>query len=111
MSIRVGYIIGMSTKMLKILGESILKSSQKIKNFIISYSVGQSHNEQIPHIVVKGLEFGGLEDDCRQGWVRVQTPFWNDCVITPSLVKTIIEWCLSKKDQLMLVDWKGNRLN
>lgn len=78
------------------------------KKLIISYQVGQSNYTQTPHIVVKGFEFGGLESYARQGWVRVQTPIWDDRIITPSLVKTIIEWCFIRKDQLILVDWEGN---
>jgi hypothetical protein len=58
--------------------------------------------------VVKGLEFGGLEKYYRQGWVRVQAPKWNDLIITPSLVKTIIKWCLLQKSERILVDFYGN---
>lgn len=61
-----------------------------------------------PHIVNKGIEFGGLENHTRQGWIRVKTPVWDDSIITPSLVKTIIEWCLHRKDQLIFADWNGN---
>ncbi len=78
------------------------------KKFIISYQVGQSNNVQTPHIVIKGDEFGGLEDRTHQGWIRVQTPIWDDSIIKPSLVKTIIDWCLQRKDQLIFVDWEGN---
>ncbi|MDC0764286.1 hypothetical protein POF51_26555 [Brevibacillus sp. AG] len=78
------------------------------KKFIVSYHVGQSTNSETPYIVVKGIEFGGLENYSRQGWVRIQTPSWEDSFITPGLVKTIIDWCLLRKDRLTFVDWEGN---
>lgn len=78
------------------------------KKFIVSYEVGQAHKVRIPFIVIIGLEFGGLENNGRSGWVRVQTPLWDDDVITPGLVKTIIEWSLMDKDSLIFVDWTGN---
>ncbi|WP_141505217.1 hypothetical protein [Paenibacillus luteus] len=78
------------------------------KKLIVSYHVGQSNNDTRPFIVVKGIEFGGLENHSRKGWVRIQTPIWNDNIVTPSLVRTIIEWCLFRKDQLTFVDWEGN---
>lgn len=90
-------------------GRINLKIVSEDKKFIISYQVGQSNNVQTPHIVIEGLEFEGLEEDLKRlGWIRVQTPIWNDSIITPSLVKTIFEWCLKKKDQLIFVDWKGD---
>ncbi|MFB9326187.1 hypothetical protein ACFFSY_09710 [Paenibacillus aurantiacus] len=78
------------------------------KKFIVSYEVGQSKQERIPFVVVMGLEFGGLKNGGRSSWVRVQTPLWDDDVITPGLVKTIIEWSLMGKDSLVFVDWNGN---
>lgn len=80
------------------------------KKFNVSYEVGQSKKDQIPFIVVIGLEFGGLENDGRTGWVRIQTPLWDDDVITPGLVKNIIEWSLMDKEKLIFVDWEGNIL-
>lgn len=35
---------------------------------------------------------------------------WDDNVITPGLVKTIIEWSLMDKENLNFVDWEGNTL-
>ncbi|ULO05363.1 hypothetical protein H1230_19950 [Paenibacillus sp. 19GGS1-52] len=78
------------------------------KKFIVSYEVGQSQKERIPYIVVMGLEFGGLENGVRSSWVRVQTPLWDDDVITPGLVKNIIKWGLMDKESLIFVDWTGN---
>ncbi|BFT74550.1 hypothetical protein [Paenibacillus sp. P36] len=78
------------------------------KKLIVSYRVAQSDNHKTPHIVIQGKEFGGIENQVLQGWVRVQTPIWDDRIITPGLVKTIIEWCLFPKDQLNFVDWEGN---
>lgn len=80
------------------------------KKFNVSYEAGQSKRDQMPFIVVIGLEFGGLENGGRNGWVRIQTPSWDDDVITPGLVKIIIEWSLMDKENLILVDWAGNVL-
>ncbi|KQO14718.1 hypothetical protein [Paenibacillus sp. Leaf72] len=77
------------------------------KKWIVSYEVGQSKNPKTPHIVIKGREFEGLDRSGWQGWMRVQTPIWEDTIITPELVKTIIEWCFHKKERLIVVDWKG----
>ncbi|MCM3631669.1 hypothetical protein M3194_30740 [Paenibacillus glycanilyticus] len=89
-------------------GQTNLDIVSEDKKFIVSYHVGQSNNDKRPFIVVKGIEFRGLENHYRQGWVRVLTPNWDDKIITPGLVKTIIEWCLLQKDLLELVDWKGD---
>ncbi|MGN7169237.1 hypothetical protein ACTHSJ_25570 [Paenibacillus cellulositrophicus] len=78
------------------------------KKLIVSYHVAQADNDKIPHIVVKGMEFVGLENYPRKGWARIQTPIWDDRIVTPSLVRAIIEWCLLPKDQLSFVDWEGN---
>ncbi len=86
----------------------ILNISSDDKGFNIAYEVGQSKFTQTPHIVIKGLEFGGLESSYRQGWTRVKTPIWDDFIITPSLIKTIIDWCLLQKDELIIVDFEGN---
>ncbi|OPH56992.1 hypothetical protein BC351_26660 [Paenibacillus ferrarius] len=78
------------------------------KKLIVSYHVAQSEHNKTPHIVIQGQEFVGLENHYRQGWVRVQTPSWDDHMITPGLVRTIIDGCLLPKDQLIFVDWEGN---
>lgn len=78
------------------------------KKLIVSYNVAQSNHDKSPHIVIKGTEFVGLENHYRQGWTRVQTPIWDDRIITPGLVRTIIEWCLLPKEELIFVDWDGN---
>lgn len=44
------------------------------RKFIVSYHVAQTNHEKIPHILVKGIRFGGLDNHYRVGWVRVQTP-------------------------------------
>ncbi|WP_079912538.1 hypothetical protein [Paenibacillus sp. 32352] len=77
------------------------------KKFIVSYHVAQTDYDKTPHIVVKGMEFAGLENHPHKGWVRVQTPIWDDRIVTPSLVKTIIEWCLRPKVQLIFVNCAG----
>ncbi|NOV00027.1 hypothetical protein, partial [Paenibacillus planticolens] len=60
------------------------------KRFNISYEVGQFDKPQTPLVVIKGMEFKGLEGYNRQGWTRVKVPAWEDSIITPGLVKTIL---------------------
>lgn len=84
---------------------SIVSEDKKLN---VSYHVAQSDHDTIPHIVIKGMEFVGLDNLYRQGWTRVQTPIWDDHIITPGLVRTIIEWCLLPKAKLIFVDWEGN---
>lgn len=78
------------------------------KKCIVGYEVGQSKNPKMPYIVIQGREFEGLDRSGWQGWARVQTPIWEDTIITPGLVKTIIEWCFHKKERLIVVDWNGD---
>ncbi|MDI4643665.1 hypothetical protein [Cohnella hashimotonis] len=89
-------------------GRMSLNIISEDKKFIVSRLIAQSVEDKTPHIVIKGSEFVGLENHDRTGWVRVQTPTWDDRIITPGLVKTIIEWCLGPKEQLVFVDWNGN---
>ena len=35
---------------------------------------------------------------------RVKNPSWSDTVISPAYVRHLIDWCLTKKDQIVLVD-------
>ncbi|WP_235218343.1 hypothetical protein [Paenibacillus sp. FSL R7-269] len=88
-------------------GQTNLNIVSEDKKLVLSYNLGQANKNVRPFIVVKGLEFEGLDNYYRQGWVRVLTPYWDDNIITPGLVKTIIEWCLLKKDLLELIDWRG----
>jgi hypothetical protein len=77
------------------------------KNFIVAYELGQvSEQKKIPFIVVVGKESLGYKGE-RTGWIRVQTPIWDDLSATPSFVGTIIDWCSSEKEKIVLVDWKG----
>lgn len=77
------------------------------KRFVVSYRVCQSKQQRDPFIVIQGSEFEGLKAS-EKGWKRVLTPKWEDEIITPGLVKKIIEWCLSQKNELIYVDWQGN---
>ncbi|WP_089548940.1 hypothetical protein [Paenibacillus sp. SSG-1] len=92
------------------LGRIGLNIVSEDKKFIVLYHVAQADNDKISHIVVKGMEFVGLENYPQKGWVRIQTPIWDDRIVTPSLVRTIVEWCLLPKDRLAFVDWEGNLL-
>ena len=64
----------------------------KDKRFIVRYHLGQTVSER-RHITVIGGEFGGAQDPgC---WRRFLCPDWcPDTVVTPGVVRSIIEWCL-----------------
>lgn len=80
------------------------------KKFIVRYSVGQSKRGKQPFIEIQGKEFEGL-NDVGKVLQRVITPRWDDEIITPGLVREIIEWCFSPKNEVTFVDWQGNIIN
>lgn len=77
------------------------------KKFIVTYRADQSKQNRSSFIVIQGTEFEGL-NNFKKGWTRVLTPKWEDELITPGLVRRIIEWCFSHKEGLVLIDWQGN---
>ncbi|OPX44388.1 hypothetical protein CLHUN_16870 [Ruminiclostridium hungatei] len=77
------------------------------KKFFVRYRVGQSKQVKSPVIFIQGTEFEGLKD-VDKGLKRAVTPHWEDEIITPGLVKTIIEWCYAPKHELTFVDRQGN---
>nr|WP_246362116.1 hypothetical protein [Paenibacillus alba] len=89
-------------------GRTILHIVSEDKKYIISYAIGQSLLEKNTFIVIQGMEFEGLAGYKRFGWTRVLTPSWEDTIITPRLVVQIIDWCFEMKEQVTIVDWKGN---
>lgn len=81
------------------------------KKFIVTYEIGQvSKQRKEPFVVVVGKEFEGYVGK-REGYIRVQTPLWDDFSATPGLVGEIIDWCYTKKEEITLVDWMGTVLS
>ena len=81
------------------------------KKFLISYMLGQKDSQRIfspknPYIIVKGVEFKGLEN-LGHIWERFLVPEWNDEIVTPSLVAKIIVWSL-KPEKVISVNYKGD---
>ena len=70
----------------------------------ISYQPGQQNEN--PFLIVKGKEFGGLKSEGRS-WIRVKTPDWDFEIITPGIVRTVLEWCLDTNKDITLVDYLG----
>ncbi|MNI32284.1 hypothetical protein D3C73_861920 [compost metagenome] len=66
---------------------SIVSEDKKLN---VSYHIAQSDHDKPPYIVIKGLEFAGLEYHYRQGWTRVQTPIWDDRIISPGYISSFI---------------------
>lgn len=74
------------------------------KKFIVSYEVGQAEK---PYMVVQGKEFAGLESYIKGSWIRVRTPVWEDKMITPKFIETMIKWCLESKQEITILNWEG----
>ena len=87
--------------------EPLLNIVSEDKKFIISYKPNQSKSE-CPYITIKGSEFSQQNDTgC---WQRVRTPDWDYEIITPKIVREIIEWCLNFKENLIFVDYFGKEI-
>ncbi len=54
---------------------------------------------------MKGSEFS--QQNNTGCWQRVRTPNWDYEIITPKIVREIIEWCLNFKENLIFVDYFG----
>ncbi|SCW80389.1 hypothetical protein SAMN04487970_105141 [Paenibacillus tianmuensis] len=81
------------------------------KKFIVAYEIGQvSRMGKSPYLVVIGQEFNGYSLQ-RTGYIRAWTPAWDDFPATPLLVGKIIDWCYSEKQEIVLVDWKGELIS
>lgn len=78
--------------------------------FHVSYMLDQKNikrmfSQRNPLIIVKGKEFKG-QDHLGGCWERFLVPDWKDESITPSLVGTIIDWCLTK-EEVISVNYLG----
>ncbi|MDO3411248.1 hypothetical protein QWJ34_15895 [Saccharibacillus sp. CPCC 101409] len=74
------------------------------RRLVVTYEVGQSASGLArPMMVIEGKEFAGLEDreDVR---CVVRTPVWDDAIITPGLVGTIIDWCAAPKESVEIIE-------
>ncbi|MEM9081426.1 MAG: hypothetical protein AAGC74_12120 [Verrucomicrobiota bacterium] len=78
------------------------------KQFIVRYHLNQTDSER-RHITVIGAEFGGShEPGC---WRRFLSPGWcQEGVVTPSIVRQIIEWCLDSSPRTA-VDYAGPQID
>ena len=77
------------------------------KKFLVKYPICQKGEYNL--LIVLGEEF---VDNGSWGktWQRVECPKWeNSESITPGIVRTIVEWSLSKK-VIKLIDYKGNEI-
>lgn len=83
------------------------------KMMYVSYMLEQKNKERAfspnnPLLIVKGKEFKGLEN-LGHHWERFLVPEWEDETITPSLVNTIINWCLTP-GEVIPVNFNGDIL-
>lgn len=74
------------------------------KRFIVRCVVGQGSDEA-RHLVVLGPELPPL-DDAGGRWIRLRTPVWDDAIVTPRLVRRIIEWGLDPAKSVVRIDWQ-----
>lgn len=70
----------------------------------MSYKPNQIKSEY-PYIIIKGIEFS--KENNSVCWQRVRTPHWDYKIITPKIVREIVEWSLTSKDNLIIVDIFG----
>ena len=74
------------------------------KTFSASYQLNQPDGARF--VVIKGKKFAGAGTG--QCWKRFLCPRWeSSLVVTPDIVRSLIEWCLKDEKQLVEVDWKG----
>ncbi len=73
------------------------------RHLLVRYVLGQPADRR--HVIVIGPEFPPLKD-AGGGWTYLGTPAWSDAVVTPGLVRQIIEWCLdASKDVVWVSPW------
>lgn len=77
------------------------------KKFLIRYALGQPEDRR--HVVVLGPEFPPLTD-AGGVWIRLRPPRWDDEIVTPGLVREIIEWGLDSAKIVVRVNWLGATL-
>ena len=74
------------------------------KHFIISYGIGQA--ELYRHLVSLGREFPKISQP-KTGYQRVRCPQWEqDGMITPEIVRQLIEWCFTYDVDAIEVNWR-----
>lgn len=80
------------------------------KQLIVSYGIGQAETHR--HLVSLGQKFFKLAPSSSFGYRRVRCPQWEkDGVITPKIVRQIIEWCCIYDADAIEVNWRGGILD
>lgn len=74
--------------------------------FRVHYVLGQPDDRR--YLVVIGPEFPPLRDTVGN-WIHLGTPVWVDAIVTPGLVRQIIEWCLESSKEIIRVNSWGLR--
>jgi len=73
------------------------------RKFAVEYLLGSSY------ITITGKEFKPPEILLKQiGHMRVRCPVWATSSFTPAIIEAIIRWCLSPKEFVTLLDWRGD---
>ena len=81
--------------------DSLLHICSTDKRFLVHYPLGQSAERR--HLIVLGPELPPLED-AGGPWIRLRTPSWDDNIVTPGLVRKILEWAQDPLKVVLRVD-------
>ncbi|MDB5386253.1 MAG: hypothetical protein JWM11_1899 [Planctomycetaceae bacterium] len=82
----------------------ILHVLSKDKQFIVHYRLAQPFERL--YLTVLGREFGRV-DGTGGVWRRFRCPRWENDVVTPAVVRSLIEWCNTTSDETVEVDYSG----
>lgn len=80
--------------------EMLLRISSTDKQLLLCYVIGQEG--ETPLVTVLGRELPPLTDAGGR-WIRLRTPRWDDSVVTPKLVRTILLWALDPFKEVVRV--------
>jgi hypothetical protein len=84
--------------------EMLLRISSTDKQLLLCYIIDQPDESR--HVIVLGRELPPLTDAGGR-WIRLHTPRWDDRIVTPKLVRTILLWALDPFKEVVRVGWSG----
>jgi hypothetical protein len=86
----------------------VLHVSSEDKAFLVNYHLSQPDE---PYLIVLGRDFPGVPD-VGGVWRRFRCARWeDDGVVTPAVVRRLVEWCLSSDKELVEIGWRNSPLH
>lgn len=85
--------------------DHILHVLSKDKQFIVHYHLAQLDERR--YLTVLGREFGRV-GGTGGVWRRFRCPRWENDVVTPAAVRSLIEWCNATSEETVEVDCSGH---